>query len=1175
VNIGGTASSEFSGSIIDGDEAVANAHYGSAGIASIVKVGAGRFTLSGTSDYHGSTSVNQGTLAAGANNAFSPNSAFVIAAGATLDLAGFTGAVRSISGAGTVLLGANSSLSAGAEFPVSTFDGNLSGTGSFTKTGANLLTFTNSSPFTGTLNMRGGSLRFTGSNGAAAASAVAIFPGGALQLDSRLGTGGNHSSGNRIPDATPVTLNGGLLQLIGGANTTTTESLGQLRVASGASTINVAAGSSGGSATLSFASLGARTAGATVDFSGNSLGSSSKIMLGGQAAGFVGGWATANINDFAKYSATQGVIPFAPGDYNTNTNISNLHLKIAAAVTTLGNSSHQTLTLDTTSNDVVIGQNPFTQLDVTRGGVLKIGGNSAFVAPTAGETPFITSSFGDLIFHVQLGDLTVLTRLGGDTSPSRAFSVTKSGAGNLTLAGGFSNTYTGKTYVNAGTLLLQKTGTNLAQAVPGNAEINGGTLRLGANNQIADSSIITLNAGTFTLGGFSEAIANVINNGGLFQSGSGVLTLTEGNFNGGTNVIGTLPAPVPASAGLRAAPPAAGGPAAAAILVDTTVETVRITLGDNSVQVNARLKTGAGGLVFKGGGRPSIDLVGASGTNLAGELQLNGDVSVDDAGTRASITGNGILDLNGARLITNNPDTALDITSQIKRGSFSKDGPGFLKISGTTTLTGRMTITGGTAQFGTPSALNSGTVSLSGGNMSLLFPLGSTHVGSASAEIELFNSGAIEADETAPDPQGKVLGRITLDRLTTTGTAAATLTVTSPHATTLEFNAAAINKKVTFDISSTLQFNGPVSGTTEAELVKNGGGTLVFGGATSNTFSGKTTVQGGFLELRKSAGVNAIGGNLEIKGGATVRLGNSEQIPDTASLLFTGVNATLDVGKFNETVGGITSSNAAGIIITSGGSIVANSITLIGNGKITFTSSSGTSAAIISSGHVAPAKSAQITNAMSLSAGSQLDLANNGLVVNYSTNGGGTPFSSIRAAIISAYNPATSGAHWNDVGITSSTARSDSATGVGYAEASNVISGTGTNRIFMSQLIDDAAVLIRYTLLGDATLDGKVDFADLVQLAQYYNITDGQRTWYTGDFTYDGKTDFADLVKLAQNYNGALAAAAAAIPGAHADLASDLAAAFTTVPEPSCGLVVLCGASLLVRRRKSRIRIRE
>ena len=82
------------------------------------------------------------------------------------------------------------------------------------------------------------------------------------------------------------------------------------------------------------------------------------------------------------------------------------------------------------------------------------------------------------------------------------------------------------------------------------------------------------------------------------------------------------------------------------------------------------------------------------------------------------------------------------------------------------------------------------------------------------------------------------------------------------------------------------------------------------------------------------------------------------------------------------------------------------------------------------------------------------------------------------------------------------------------------------------------------------TLDGVVDFNDLVRLAQNYNVADGQRTWFAGDFTYDGTTDFNDLVKLAQNYNTALPGGAN-LPGAPAAFQADLAAALASVPEPA------------------------
>lgn len=106
------------------------------------------------------------------------------------------------------------------------------------------------------------------------------------------------------------------------------------------------------------------------------------------------------------------------------------------------------------------------------------------------------------------------------------------------------------------------------------------------------------------------------------------------------------------------------------------------------------------------------------------------------------------------------------------------------------------------------------------------------------------------------------------------------------------------------------------------------------------------------------------------------------------------------------------------------------------------------------------------------------------------------------------------GGAWNGSGIVSSTAAGDAAHAVGYALASEVLgSGGGT---FLGRQVDGTAVVARYTLAGDTNPDGRVDFVDLVALAQNYNTTNGSATWHGGDLTYDGNVDFTDLVKLAQ-----------------------------------------------------------
>jgi hypothetical protein len=206
----------------------------------------------------------------------------------------------------------------------------------------------------------------------------------------------------------------------------------------------------------------------------------------------------------------------------------------------------------------------------------------------------------------------------------------------------------------------------------------------------------------------------------------------------------------------------------------------------------------------------------------------------------------------------------------------------------------------------------------------------------------------------------------------------------------------------------------------------------------------------------------------------------------------------------------------------------------------------------------------------------KLDIRNNALVLDF-TNAPGSASAttaalpSVRAAIASGYN-ATAAAHWTGPGLVSSHAAADPSTAVGYALASAALNLSGTQTAsFLGQTVDASSVLIRLTKSGDATLDGTVDFNDLVKLAQNYNTTlnnPADSTWSNGDFTYDGTVDFNDLVKLAQNYNTTLQPAAA-IPGAPLSFQHDLARAFASVPEPGAlALLSPAACGLAARRRR-------
>ncbi|CAN7585083.1 autotransporter domain-containing protein [Bosea sp. LjRoot237] len=144
------------------------------GTGSLSKAGAGTLLLTNTHSYAGTTTVLGGVLRAGRIGSFSSNSAFTVAAGATLDLAGFNQTITSLAGGGTVSLGAGR-LATGSDNSSTTFSGSISGTGGLTKTGTGTFTLTGTSSYSGATTVNAGKLVVNGS----VANSVTTVNGGA------------------------------------------------------------------------------------------------------------------------------------------------------------------------------------------------------------------------------------------------------------------------------------------------------------------------------------------------------------------------------------------------------------------------------------------------------------------------------------------------------------------------------------------------------------------------------------------------------------------------------------------------------------------------------------------------------------------------------------------------------------------------------------------------------------------------------------------------------------------------------------------------------------------------------------------------------------------------------------------------------------------------------------
>jgi hypothetical protein len=139
----------------------------------------------------------------------------------------------------------------------------------------------------------------------------------------------------------------------------------------------------------------------------------------------------------------------------------------------------------------------------------------------------------------------------------------------------------------------------------------------------------------------------------------------------------------------------------------------------------------------------------------------------------------------------------------------------------------------------------------------------------------------------------------------------------------------------------------------------------------------------------------------------------------------------------------------------------------------------------------------------------QLDLGSNNLIV----HGGDLP--TLTNQLKSGYN----GGGWNGAtGITSSAASTDST----HLTALGVISNNdGSNNAILStfsgETVTASDILVKYTYVGDANLDGQVDGSDYTKIDNGYNAD--LSGWSNGDFNYDGSVNGSDYTLIDNAFN--------------------------------------------------------
>jgi autotransporter-associated beta strand protein len=1134
----------------------------------------GSLTLTNANSFTGSLNLVGGTTAVNSSAALGATGSVVFSGGSLVLNPGF--------GSGAFKINAAVSGSTIYNLDDATLSGAISNASSqgFVKAGAGNLTATASSSFSGSLRIASGTLTVAGA-GAVLTSGVAsitINAGGGLLLDNTA------STNQRIASTGSVVLAGGNLSFVGNAtlNASTTLSttfvVGSSVNQSGAGYDVIGVQSTGAANQAKFQALSRGANGGTEAlFTGNNLGqfaistptagATNFSFTTSPASQLVNGifpWAIAdatgaNGTDFATYNVTNGIQPLSAYSADFTGGVT---ANVAVNATTLATGA---ASLACNSLKLIGGTvNAATgTLTIGAGAILSTGSPSSITGGTIiiGTAATNTTTAPTANFFC-VSDLSVTSNLTNFTPGSGEPSgIAKSGAGVLLLLG--SNTYTGPTRVLNGTLRLGSSSalTTLSDVFvnPGaTLDLNGFNSVVGSINQSAPMlatgnntyGTIIIGGSSFTAGGDDNSsvyAGDIIGSGTFTKQGLGTLTvLGSQGFTGTVTVAkGSLLLDTHATRGTAFA------------------NATKINLGQGSTGTSADVTLGIdfGQEIF------SVPLMIQPVTNRTATLKfIQGPRGTPGTTFASPITiagGTGgtiglIVDSGGGETLSG-PISGTGSLMTVSTASSSAAGSlGFsVNLAGSNSYTGATTLTAPVTCFSTSNAF-----------------------GAAGSAIGLGSTGGLDDPELSALVGGLTLTRnITVNDSTNSVAAFATISSRAPAGGATDTYSGNINiagrrsKLILFSLNAPVAFIGTISGVAAANVQIGGtlGTGLEYTNSTvtlsgSNTYAGGTQLYCGTLNVGNSTalsgqtitsgpvgtgtlfiGTSGLPGATEptlVAFGAARTLANPVVVDNNFSI---GAANPLSLSGTIDLAGGARVISVGGVATFSNSIVGAGGSALIKNGPGTLLvagSIGHTGPTVVNSGTLALLTTQNLSGAMAVEAGAavtakaggamllsmpaltvdasnggRLDLADDDAIVDYT---GSSPINSIKNLLTAG---CANGA-WTGPGITSSVAASVASnagiphkTALGYVEASAFNYGT-----FDGQPVDSSAVLVRYTLAGDANLDGTVNTVDFTLLANNFGASGA--LWQQGDSNYDGIVNGLDFNAVASNFGSTQAAPA-------------------------------------------------